>query len=266
MTMLSEAKLVVLDVETTGLSPAMGDRVVELGMIACRGATEISRSCHLINPGRPIPLDAQQVHGISDQDVSGCPSFKEIAEEVKSTLVDSWIVGHNVRFDTGFIAMELQQAGCPVVALGCLDTCQLASALWDFPNYQLETVVNALGIPTTRLHRALDDATVTREVFHRVVRELGSWEALTVEDLMRLHRYEPLWPSDPKGDLPKPLYDALTNGSSLSIRYVNAEGQSSSRVIRPETSFASGRFTYIRAFCEKSNETRTFRLDRIIVA
>ena len=266
MTMLPETKLVVLDVETTGLSPAMGDRVVELGMIACRGATEISRSSHLINPGRPIPSDAQRVHSISDQDVSECPLFKEIAEEVESTLEDSWIVGHNVRFDTGFLAMELQQAGCSVVPRGCLDTCQLASALWDFPNYKLETVVNALGIPTTRLHRALDDASVTREVFHRVIQELGGWDALTIDDLMRLHRYEPLWPSDPRGDLPKPLYNALTNGRSLSIRYVNAEGQSSSRVIRPETSFASGRYTYIRAFCEKSSEMRTFRLDRIIVA
>ena len=265
MTMLSEAKLVVLDVETTGLSPAMGDRVVELGMIACRGPTEISCTSHLINPGQPILRNAQQVHGISDQDVSECPPFKEIAEEVESALVDSWIVGHNVRFDIGFIAMELQQAGCTGVPLGCLDTCQLASALWDFPNYKLETVVNALCIPTTRLHRALDDASVTREVFHRVIQELGGWEALTIDDLMRLHRYEPLWPSDPKGDLPKPLYDALTNGRSLSIRYVNAEGQSSSRVIHPETSFASGRYSYLRAFCEESSETRTFRLDRIIV-
>ncbi|MCH7995486.1 MAG: 3'-5' exonuclease [Planctomycetes bacterium] len=105
MTMLSEAKLVVLDVETTGLSPAMGDRVIELGMIACRGATEISRSSHLINPGRPIPWDAQRVHGISDHDVSECPPFKEIAGEVGSILVDYWVVGHNVRFDTGFIAV-----------------------------------------------------------------------------------------------------------------------------------------------------------------
>ncbi len=262
---LESARRAFLDVETTGLSPAMGDRVVELGMIVCQGATEISRSSHLINPGRAIPWDAQRVHGISDQDVAGSPPFKEIAEGIKSTLVDSWIVGHNVRFDTGFIAMELQQADCSVVPLGCLDTCQLASALWDFPNYKLETVVNALGIPATRLHRALDDASVTREVFHRVVRELGGWDALTIDDLMRLHRYAPLWPSDPKGDLPKSLYDALTNGGSLSIRYVNAEGQSSSRVIHPETSFASGRYTYIRAFCEKSNEVRTFRLDRIIV-
>ncbi len=83
--MLSETKLAFLDVETTGLSPAMGDRVVELGMIVCRGATEISRSSHLINPGRPIPWDAQRVHGISDQEVSECPPFNEIAKEIEST-------------------------------------------------------------------------------------------------------------------------------------------------------------------------------------
>ena len=164
MTTLSKAKLVVLDVETTGLLPAMGDRVVEIGLIACRGATEISRSSHLVNPGRSIPWNARQVHGISDQDVSECPPFKEIAEEVESTLVDSWVVGHNVRFDIGLMAMELQQADCSQVPLGCLDTCQLAAALWDFPNYQLETVVNALRKPTTQLHRALDDASVTREL------------------------------------------------------------------------------------------------------
>ncbi len=92
MTMLSETKLVFVDVETTGLSPAMGDRVVELGMIACQGATEISRSSHLINPGRPIPMDAHRVHGISDQDVSECPPFKEIAGKVESILVDFWII------------------------------------------------------------------------------------------------------------------------------------------------------------------------------
>jgi len=113
-------------------------------------------------------------------------------------------VGHNVRFDTGFIAMELLQAACTEMPRGCLDTCQLASALWDFPNYKLEAVVSALNIPTTRLHRALDDAVVTREVFHRVIQELGGWDALTIDDLMRLHRCVPTWSSDPNGDLPKP--------------------------------------------------------------
>jgi len=151
--MLSETKLVFLDVETTGLSPAMGDRVIELGMITSQGATEISRFSHLINPGRPIPADAQRVHGIGDQDVSDSPPFKDLVAEIESILVDSLVVGHNVRFDIGFMAMELQEWGSTVTPLGCLDTCQLASALWEFRNYQLATVIDALKIPTTRLHR-----------------------------------------------------------------------------------------------------------------
>ena len=54
----------------------MGDRVVELGIIVCNGLTEISRSSNLINPGRLIPSAAQQVHSISEQDVSGSLFFK----------------------------------------------------------------------------------------------------------------------------------------------------------------------------------------------
>ena len=58
MTSLESTKLVFVDVETTGLSPAKGDRVVEIGLIVCQGPNEISRSSHLINPGRPIPSNA----------------------------------------------------------------------------------------------------------------------------------------------------------------------------------------------------------------
>ena len=94
MTVLSETKLVFLDVETTGLSPAMADRVVEIGTVISHGETEFNRSCHLINPGRAILFNAQRVHGISDQDVVECTKFKEIAVEVESILIDSWVVGH----------------------------------------------------------------------------------------------------------------------------------------------------------------------------
>ncbi len=263
MELLSKTKLVFLDVETTGLSPAMGDRIIELGMIECQGATEIRRTSHLINPGREIRWAARRVHGISDADVAKCQRFPAIAAAVEATLTGAHIIGHNVRFDAGFIARELRQAGYPLMPLGCLDTCQLAAAVWDFSDNRLATVVKALGIPTSRLHRALDDASVTREVFDRVVREVGNWDTLTVEDLTRLHRYEPRWPSDSKSDLPKELYDALTNGCRVAIHYVNVDGHGTSRIIRPESSFASGRHTYVRAFCQEKKEMRTFRLDRI---
>ena len=67
---LSGAKPAFLDVETTGLFPAMGDRVVEIGIVVCRGDRKAKRVARLDNPGQPIPTDARQVHGIQDQEVA----------------------------------------------------------------------------------------------------------------------------------------------------------------------------------------------------
>ncbi len=265
MTSFDSTRLAFLDVETTGLSPAMGDRIVEIGIVICQGEQETERLSRLVNPGRPIPWDAQHIHGISDQDVSQCPLFKEIAEEVESILIDSWIVGHNVRFDVGFMAMEMASAGRQVTPLGCLDTCQLAKAMWDLPNYQLQTVVASLRIPVERQHRALDDALLTRAVFNRVVDELGGWSSVSVADLQALHSYLPAWPDDPREGLPGVLYDALTNGRELPIRYVNGEGETSARTIRPVACFPAGRYTYVRAHCSRAGEMRTFRVDRIVL-
>ena len=262
---LTEAKLTFLDVETTGLSPAMGDRIVEIGIVVCRGPEEHTRLCQLVNPLRAIPATARQVHGIADEDVADCPTFDTIASDVAAAIDDSWIVGHNVRFDIGFVGMELASAGSAARPASCLDTCQLAKAMWTLPNYQLSTVTHKLELHVDRQHRALDDAAAARAVFGRVVDELGGWQAVTVDDVQALHTSLPSWPSDPRGTLPGRLFDALTNGSALRIRYLNGSGQPSSRMIRPVACFPAGRFTYIRAHCEQAGEVRTFRLDRLEV-
>jgi DNA polymerase III epsilon subunit family exonuclease len=261
---LAKAKLAFLDVETTGLSPAMGDRIVEVGIVVCQGEREIDRVTGLVNPERPMPLDAYQVHGIADRDLADCPTFGSLAADVRAALDSAWIIGHNVRFDVGFVAMEIAAVGQRVRPLGCLDTCQLAPAVWDLPNYQLETVVTSLRIPVVRQHRALDDALLTRAVFTRVVEELGGWHTVRLADLQALHSYLPSWPEDPRGSLPDGLYDALTNGRELAIRYVNGSGQESARTIRPLACFPAGRYTYVRAHCSQAGEIRTFRVDRIV--
>jgi len=161
---IDELKMAYLDVETTGLSPAMGDRIVEIGIVVCRGERESERFSRLVNPGMPIPEDAQRIHGITDADVSDHPPFSAIVADVRSVLQGAWVVGHSVPFDAGFVAMEIALAGYQVKPLGCLDTCKLASVLWDLPNYQLNTVARSLGILIDRQHRALDDAQVARTI------------------------------------------------------------------------------------------------------
>ncbi len=260
---LNDAKLVFLDVETTGLSPAMGDRIVEIGMTVCRGAQELESLSRLVNPERPIPGDAQAIHGIRDEDVAECPTFGSAADEVCNALRNGWLVGHNIRFDAGFMAMEIATAGMVAQPLGCLDTCQLAGVIWDLPNYQLGTVVDYLGIDGQGRHRAFADARLSRAVFNHVVAELGGWDRVHLSELQALHTWTPAWPDDPRRGLPAILYDALTNGREIPIGYVNGDGQASNRTIRPVACFPAGRYTYIRARCSKAGELRTFRLDRI---
>lgn len=260
---INKSNLVFLDVETTGLSPAVGDRIVEIALIACRGGRITARMSRLVNPGMPIPPEVQRIHGITDTHVANQPGFSEIASKVARLIDGAWLIGHCVRFDVGFLAMELALAGQKVRLAGCLDTCQLARAAWDMPDYRLDTLAEHLGLRSGPSHRAGSDAAVTRRVFERVVRQLG--ESVSITQLRALHDYPPQWPV-PEQSLPAYLYDALTAGQPIQISYVNGTGGPSVRTIRPVACFACGSWTYLRAHCQQAGELRTFRLDRIMAA
>jgi DNA polymerase III epsilon subunit family exonuclease len=261
---VQDAKLVFIDVETTGLSPAMGDRIIEVGVVACAPGERPRQASQLVNPDRAIPLESRRVHGIGDEDVSEAPAFSAVARTLGELIAGSWLIGHNVRFDVGFLAMEMALAGYQVDPAGCLDTCQLAAAAFELPDYRLDTLTAALGIQRKAKHRALDDALATQAVFDFTVKEIGDASDLTIADLRALHRYEPTWPAHPRTLLPGPLYDALTSGQLISIGYVNGEGRASQRMIRPFSCFPVGRHVYVRAHCTEAAEMRTFRLDRIV--
>ncbi len=261
---LKDAMLVFVDVETTGLSPAMGDRIIELGLITRIPGQKPRHASQLINPERPIPADARRVHGIMDADVAAAPRFEAVAKPVGELFQGAWLVGHNIRFDAGFLAMEFALSGCRVKPAGCLDTCQLAAAAWELPDYRLDTITSQLGIERTAKHRALDDAMATRKVFNLIVDELGEAAGLTIADLQSVHRYQPTWPMHPRTRLPGRLYDALTSGQLISIRYENGDGRTSLRMIRPRACFTAGRHVYLKALCTEAAEMRTFRLDRIV--
>jgi DNA polymerase III epsilon subunit-like protein len=253
---VSEARLAYLDVETTGRFPAMGDRVVEVGIVVCHGQQEIEFPSRLVNPETSIPADARRIHGIRDRDVADCPPFAMLAPDVCHALRNACVAGHNVPFDIGFVAMEVAMAGCQAKPRGCLDTRQLAGALWDLPDYQLDTVAAALGIKAKRSHRALDDAQACRAILHRVIDDLGGWSRVTSAELEALRTYPPSWPSDPRRLLPGPIYDALANGGELAIRCVNGDGLASTRSIQPVACFSVGRYTYVRACCSKVAERK----------
>ena len=109
---------IVFDTETTGLSPAGGDRMVEIGCIEMIGRVETGRHFHCyFNPERPMPSEAEAVHGLSDIFLSDKPRFADKAEELLEFIGDSPLVAHNASFDFGFLNHELERCGRPAVCM-----------------------------------------------------------------------------------------------------------------------------------------------------
>src|SRR5512146_2425053 len=93
---------IALDLETTGLSPER-DAIIEVGAVKFRDGEPTDRFGTLVNPGRPIPYEVQQLTGICDADVVGKPRFMDIAGQLMRFVGPLPVVGHNVSFDLGFL-------------------------------------------------------------------------------------------------------------------------------------------------------------------
>ena len=144
---------VALDLETTGLS-CERDTIIEVGAVKVCDGEPIEELQTLVNPGRPIPYEIQQLTGIVDADVLGQPRFAEIAGRLTRFIGQHPVVAHNAAFDLGFLRAQ----GLATENVG-LDTWELSSIL--LPNqssYSLGALTRHFGITLDNHHRALDDA------------------------------------------------------------------------------------------------------------
>ena len=156
--------IVALDLETTGLDPEK-DAIIEIGAIRFNSRRIEEEFSTLINPRRPISEFITRLTGINNQMVQNSPTLEEIIPELEDFVADLPILGHNVKFDLGF----LRQEGLFRYNEG-LDTYDMASVLLPSAGrYNLSALGQHLGIPFPATHRALDDAKVTQGIFLRMV-------------------------------------------------------------------------------------------------
>ncbi len=125
MTRTAEREFVALDLETTGLSAAV-DRVVEIGAVRfdARGV-EIARFAQLVHPERLMSPSAQAVHGISDADLAGAPTARQVLPaflEFLGAPGTSVLLAHNAAFDAAFLGRELSRAGMARPGYAVVDT------------------------------------------------------------------------------------------------------------------------------------------------
>ena len=160
---------IIFDTETTGLSPAGGDRMVEIGCIEMVGRVETGRHYHCyFNPDRPMPSEAEAVHGLSDMFLSDKPRFADKVEELLEFIGDAPLVAHNAGFDFGFLNHELERCGRPAVCMTrMVDTLMLARSRHPGAKHSLDALCTRFGVDRSQRikHGALLDAQLLAQVY-----------------------------------------------------------------------------------------------------
>ena len=199
--MSTELGFAVVDVETTGFSPRLHDRIVEIAIVRvdASGVTE-DEWVTLVNPERDV--GPTYVHGITASDVIDAPVFDDIAGDVVNRLNQAVLVAHNVRFDRGFLSAELTLTGIMLPEIPALCTLELAHKLYPRQtNHKLATCCEAVGAATAPNHSALEDARACASLLNSYL-EAGhhrGWNSLAEIGCAPLPFPEQGWPVFPGG-------------------------------------------------------------------
>ncbi len=167
---------IVLDTETTGLSAADGDRIIEIGCVELlhRKLTGNNRHYYL-NPQRDIHEDALRVHGISLEFLQDKPLFAAVADDLVDYLQGAELIIHNAAFDIGFLNSELARLKRPPVrdwVSGVIDTLAMAKEMYPGKRNGLDALCDRLGVDNSgrTLHGALLDAELLADVYINLTR------------------------------------------------------------------------------------------------
>jgi DNA polymerase-3 subunit epsilon len=165
--------IAVIDFETTGISPARGDRATEVAIVMVEGGRVVDRFQSLMNAGVRIPAFITQLTGISNAMVAAAPDAVSVMSDASRFVGNAPMVAHNASFDCKFWAAELARAGLSAPQpFAC--TVLLSRRLYpQAPNHKLGTLVDYHGLPRTgQAHRALADAEMAAAVLGQIMQDL----------------------------------------------------------------------------------------------
>lgn len=164
---------IVLDTETTGVEPNNGDRIVEIGCVELVNHCPSGRTYHVyINPERSMPVEAFNVHGLSEEFLSDKQVFAEIAHDFAEFIAGARLVIHNAAFDVGFINMEFKRLGLPPIEpANVVDSLSMARRKHPGASNSLDALCSRYGIDNSRRtkHGALLDSEILAEVYIELI-------------------------------------------------------------------------------------------------
>lgn len=187
---LAELGYTVFDCETTGLDPAGGDEIIQIGATRVVAAKLRRESVfeQLVDPQRSVPEAGIAIHGIRPEQLAGQPTIAAVLPAFAEFASDTVLVAHNAAFDMRFLQLKEASTGVrfeqPV-----LDTLLLSAVLHpEQPSHRLEAIAERLGVPVLGRHTALGDAMVTAEVFVKMLPLLRERGLVTLGQVLQASR------------------------------------------------------------------------------
>ncbi|WP_017919133.1 3'-5' exonuclease [Burkholderia gladioli] len=181
----------VLDFETTGLSPAQGDRATEIAIVLLRDGEIVDRYQSLMNAGRRIPSDVVALTGITNDMIASAPPVASVMREAAAFVGSHPVVAHNAGFDRRFWQSELGLLGVPSAhEFAC--TLLVARRIYpQAPSHRLSSLVEMLSLPKTgRAHRAMVDAEMASHLWCRLQSDMARTYGLSRIDHALMSRLQ----------------------------------------------------------------------------
>ena len=265
---LKDLTFVAFDLETTGLFSACA-RIVEIAGVKIREQNLTSESFwSMVNPQTPIPSAAKRIHGIGDEDVRNSPTCREVLPKFVNFTKGCILVAHNASYDLEVLFAEFERIKIRPRGWLCVDTYAWARKVFNAPNYKLSTLGNMLSIGDVSYHRAKEDVRVTSILFCELAGRFGWTKTLkelseqfpdvviSADDIATPEEFE----------LPEGLETlavALQEGADVLMVYGGQNRRLIEMRVAPRTIIKRRRTLYMEAWCHKTHQLKTFRLDRI---
>ena len=264
---IEDIDFVIFDVETTGLLPKDGDRIVEIGALRYKNGEARESFSSLLNPRRPLSPGAFAVNRISQEMLKDAPVAAEVLPKFIEFAGNSCLAGYNVGFDMGFLENELGLLGRSLPEdTAVVDIIQMARSIFPgLGSYGLGNFSRWLGMFEPQDHRALSDARMTAEVFKRLLLEL---KKKGIEDFPAFYN---LFGVNPKlsTDITNQHIAAIQKAIDLSIRlkikyYSSSSARVSEREVSPKEIRREGKSQYLVGYCHLRKDERTFKINAIL--
>jgi DNA polymerase III epsilon subunit family exonuclease len=265
---ISEVEFSIFDLETTGLEPESGERIIEIAAIKIKKDQELGTFQSLVNPGeRRISDGAFAVNQISQEMLKDAPDSPEVLLKFLDFISGSCLAAYNASFDFAFICSEsrLIKKQLPL-RLQIVDILTMAKRLLPgLESYALSFVARHLGIVSNQKHRALSDAQLARQVFCQLNSILIKKEIVDYENFIGLFGLKSQLLEDINNAKIACIQKALDLGVSLKIKYLSRhQAELTEREVIPRAIIQDRSQMYLVGFCNLRNQERTFRIENIL--